>query len=512
ELSPVLALAANFDPNQISTKREISAAAINVSGRQRMLSQRTALLSLRLVCNQDRAEQEKLRHQLLLDIDLMETSHNGLLNGDEKMKLSGHLSEALLAMYFEPPFNLDREIRNYIAQVRALAQASTTELTQDNPHLRYIQDAASTQLLIALDAVVNQYQKDNEAQQLALDIDRAELYCQSCAATAAAKVQAEKLEKALQELKQTQAQLIHSERISSLGQLVASLAHEINNPVSFVHGNLSFANTYVQHLLELVRVYDEQYPQPNRAIQEKIEEIDLEFLSQDLPQVLSSMTVGIDRICQIVRSLRSFSRIDENEMKPVNLHDGIDSTLLILQNRFKAKNNRPGIEVIKEYGNLPLVECYAGQINQVLMNAIANAIDAIEDRIDQGSCFNPKIEIVTAVVGQSALIRIADNGIGMTEEVRSRLFDSFFTTKPLGKGTGLGLSISYQIVVEKHGGALWCESTPGQGTEFKIEIPLRQGVRAQTTLVSTASPLVWAVSDENPNILDKEVKGKKLLF
>ena len=508
----MLALAANFDPNQISTKREISAAAINVSGRQRMLSQRTALLSLRLVCTQDQTEQEKLRSQLLADIDLMETSHNGLLNGDEKMKLSGHLSPALKAMYFELPFHLDRQIRSYIAQVRALAQASTRELTQDNPYLRYIQDAADAQLLTALDAVVDRYQKENEAQQLALDIHRAELYCQSCGATAAAKIQAEKLQKALQELKQTQAQLIHSERISSLGQLVASLAHEINNPVSFVHGNLSFATNYVQELLDLVSVYQEHYPQFNRAIQDKIEQIDLEFLSQDLPQVLSSMTVGIDRICQIVRSLRNFSRADESVMNLFNLHEGIDSTLLILQNRFKAKNNCPRIELVKEYGNLPLVECYAGQINQVLMNAIANAIDAIEERMVQGSYPHPMIQIITAVVGKSALIRIADNGIGMTEEVQERLFDSFFTTKPLGKGTGLGLSISYQIVVEKHGGELWCESTPGQGTEFWIKIPLCQGVKAEATSVSAASPFICAGNPETPIKWDKEEKGEKLLL
>jgi signal transduction histidine kinase len=204
--------------------------------------------------------------------------------------------------------------------------------------------------------------------------------------------------------------------------------------------------------------------------------------------------------------------MDENEMKLVNLHEGIDSTLLILHTRLKAKDKRPAIEVIKEYGNLPLVECYAGQINQVLMNAIANAIDAIEDRMAHGSCPNPKIRIITAVVGESALIRIADNGIGMTEEVRQRLFDSFFTTKPLGKGTGLGLSISYQIVVEKHGGALWCESTPGQGTEFWIKIPLCQGVKAEAISVSAASPLICAASSETLNRWDKEDKGEKLLL
>ena len=476
----MLASPVNFDPNQMSTKREISAAAINVSGRQRMLSQRMALLSLRLVCIHSQAERELLRQQLLKDIDLMQNSHNGLLNGDQKLKLSGHLSRQLKMMYFEPPLNLDGQIRNYIVQVQALAQAPICALTLDNPHLLAIQDA-STQLLAALDAVVSQYQKESEAEQLALDINRAKLYYESCAATAAEEVHAEKLEQALQKLKQTQAQLIHTERISSLGQLVASLAHEINNPISFVHGNLSFATSYVQDLLDLVRIYQEQYPQLNAAIAlDKMADIDFEFLSQDLPHVLSSMTVGIDRIREIVLSLRSFSRTDDTTMKPVDLHAGIDSTLLILQHRLTKRN--PEIKLIKEYGNLPLVECYAGQINQVLANIISNGIDALEEVMSKSNDSIPEIRIRTLVEAESALILIADNGPGITEDVKLHLFDPFFTTKSVDKGTGLGLSICYQIVVEKHGGRVWCESSPGQGTQFWIKIPLRQEICSEEML------------------------------
>lgn len=502
EQLPVLALAANFDPNQISSNREISATVLNVSGRQRMLSQRTALLSLRLVYSQDQAEREKLRHQLLAAIDLMEQSHRGLLNGDRDLNLPGQPSAAIAAMYFEPPIDLDRQIRKYISEVRALAQVEERCLTQDNSHLCYIL-AASTPLLEALDAVVSQYQRENEAEQLALDITQAELYYQTCASAAAAQAQAQQLEKTLHELKQTQAQLIHTERICSLGQLVASVAHEINNPVNFIHGNLTYANTYVQDLIELLHLYQEQYPQPNAAIAERIAAIDLEYVIEDLPKVLSSMTVGIERISKIVLSLRNFSRVDETRMKPVDVHEGIDSTLLILHSRLKAKDNHPAIQIIKEYGNLPLVECYAGQLNQVFMNILGNAIDALEEghrswRMGRGGngekqksylsnaqCPMPKIWIHTEVLHPNHItVRISDNGPGMTEEVKAQLFNAFFTTKPTGKGTGLGLSICHQIVVEKHGGSIRCESSPGKGTEFRIEIPIQQRVCASQALAT----------------------------
>lgn len=288
------------------------------------------------------------------------------------------------------------------------------------------------------------------------------------------------LQQALHNLQQTQAQLIQTEKMSSLGQMVAGVAHEINNPVNFIYGNLNYANQYISDLLELVRLYQQYYPQAAAEIQEHSEAMDLDFLLADLPKMLSSMKTGAERIREIVVSLRNFSRHDEADVKPVDIHEGIESTLLILQNRLKGKPGHPDIQVIKEYGNLPLVECYAGQMNQVFMNILVNAIDALDSYNEQRSALaireNPStITIRTEMVNRNYVaIRIADNGPGMTEEVNKRLFDPFFTTKPVGKGTGLGLSISYQIVVQKHGGWLKCVSAPGEGAEFFIEIPVRQ--------------------------------------
>ncbi|KYC36901.1 serine/threonine protein kinase [Scytonema hofmannii PCC 7110] len=299
---------------------------------------------------------------------------------------------------------------------------------------------------------------------------------------------ASQLEQSLHKLQQTQAQLVQTEKMSSLGQLVAGVAHEINNPVNFIFGNLTHAKEYTQDVLRLLELYQKHDPFPDPEIQEEAQAIDLEFLLQDLPKLLSSMRIGAERIQKIVASLRTFSRMDEAEMKTVNLHEGIESTLMILQYRFKAKSDRPGIEVIKHYGNLPLVECYAGQLNQVFMNVLSNAIDSLEssgtiNALEQSLLNNqkllttPTITIHTEQVDNYQVeIRIADNGPGMPESVRQRLFDLFFTTKPVGKGTGMGLSISYQIVTEKHGGSLLCKSELGQGAEFIIRVPVRQPV------------------------------------
>lgn len=292
------------------------------------------------------------------------------------------------------------------------------------------------------------------------------------------------LESTLQELKQTQTQLIQTEKMSSLGQLVAGVAHEINNPVNFIHGNLIHASDYTKDLLKMLQLYQQQPSlNPDPEIQALAEEVDLEYLLEDLPKLLSSMRVGADRIRQIVLSLRNFSRLDEAEMKPVNIHEGIESTLLILQHRLQKKGDF-SIEIAKEYGELPLVECYAGQLNQVFMNILSNAIDALEEcSRGQGACQlltledarqrSNVIQIRTEAIDQGWVrIRIADNGSGIPEAALKKLFDPFFTTKPVGSGTGLGLSISYQIVVEKHGGRLECVSQPGQGAEFVIEIPV----------------------------------------
>ncbi|RCJ23104.1 hypothetical protein A6S26_00645 [Nostoc sp. ATCC 43529] len=341
------------------------------------------------------------------------------------------------------------------------------------------------------------------------------------------KQQAEDLAKALNELQQTQMQLVQSEKMSGLGQLVAGVAHEINNPVNFIYGNLAHANDYIQDLVGFIR-YQQLHPHPISEIEELAAEIDLEFLIEDLPKLLNSMKIGAQRIREIVLSLRNFSRMDEADMKEVNIHEGIDSTLMILEHRIKATPNRPAIQIIKEYSNLPLVECYAGQLNQVFMNILANAIDALEEAmgnaewgIESGEmgrlvlsgaevwgdeaegqgvggkvenlplflvpmpnaqcpmpnalCLIPTIRIHTELTREKqVVIRIADNGLGIPKQVKQRLFDPFFSTKPIGKGTGMGLSISYQIISQKHGGSLECISQPGSGAEFVVTIPLSQ--------------------------------------
>ncbi|HEY9655684.1 MAG TPA: ATP-binding protein [Crinalium sp.] len=296
------------------------------------------------------------------------------------------------------------------------------------------------------------------------------------------------LEQTLQELRHAQTQLVQSEKMSSLGQLVAGVAHEINNPVNFIHGNIHHASQYTQDLLDLLELYQDHCPAPTAAIQTTIEDIDLDFLRSDLPKLLVSMKVGADRIREIVQSLRSFSRLDEAEVKDVDIHEGIDSTLMILHSRLKLRADHPAIQVVKEYGNLPRIECYAGQLNQVFMNILSNAIDAMDDynqhRSPADCVAEPSIiTIRTKQQGDRVAIQIDDNGPGMSEQVQKRLFAPFFTTKAVGQGTGMGMSISHQVITERHKCTLQCSSQPWQGATFVIEIPIRQTPTGNTGLL-----------------------------
>jgi signal transduction histidine kinase len=288
------------------------------------------------------------------------------------------------------------------------------------------------------------------------------------------------LEALLTTLHSTQAQIVQSEKMSSLGQLVAGVAHEINNPASFIHGNLTHLRQYTAELFDLVQAYETAYPIPTPAITIATANTDIDFLREDLPKLLSSMHNGTDRIRQIVLSLRNFSRLDEAGIKAVDLHQGLDSSLMLLQHRLKEQDQRPAIQVIKHYGPIAPVECAAGSINQVFLNLLSNAIDAIDGVSSQDTL--PTLTIVTSQLDPSTVVMtIADNGSGIATAIQSKLFDPFFTTKPVGQGQGLGLSTSYQIVTVNHGGKLWFESTPGHGAKFVIELPI--------VAVSPSSPI-----------------------
>lgn len=287
----------------------------------------------------------------------------------------------------------------------------------------------------------------------------------------------QELTEALENLKQTQAQLVQSEKMSGLGQLVAGIAHEINNPISFISGNLIHFIEYAEGLLTLVEMYEQAFPELPITIQDFRESLDLEFVREDLPRLMSSIRGGSDRIREIVVNLRNFSRMDESDRKEADIHEGIDSTLVMVQHRLDESQ----IELFKDYGELPPIECYPGQLNQVFLNILTNAIDALCDRTqlspsqaisDDGETIPRKISIKTELQGEAVAIRITDNGVGIPPELQNQIFNPFFTTKEVGKGTGLGLAISYEIIVKKHQGQIQCQSHPSRGTEFTLEIPL----------------------------------------
>ena len=393
---------------------------------------------------------------------------------------------------------LSRSIINPLNRLTAAIQ----QMTQGNLSQKLIVHK-NNELAILADSF-NQMSDRLSHSMTALE-DRAEALQKS---EAEASEKAIKLEQAFRDLHQAQGYLVQSEKMASLGQLVAGVAHEINNPVSFIAGNVQPAQEYANDLLELIRLYQQEYPHPSPALVTMSEDIDLEFIVDDFPRLLASMKVGTDRISTIIKSLRTFSRLDEAEYKFTNIHDGLDSTLMILHSRLREQPNRPEIAVLKDFNELPKVRCYPGPLNQVFMNIIVNAIDALDgywlsQRRNNGSPFKdisrlesrlqktnnpalmsvmlkewrPEIQIQTCKTQENTvLIKISDNGPGIPDIISQKIFDPFFTTKKIGKGTGLGLSISYQIIVDQHKGAFSCHSEPGKGTTFSVEIPLQQRV------------------------------------
>jgi two-component system, NtrC family, sensor kinase len=416
-----------------------------------------------------RGVSQSLTTTVLYSISLLEVAQWNLWKNLGLLFLLGSSIVAVI------DFLIAQTITRHLQAVTQVAQQVTYESNFDLQAPVTTEDEVGI-LAIAFNQLIQQVKRllaeQNEANQ------KLELYSQTLEEKIEERTQALRqknivLKETLQELTHTQSQLIQNEKMSSLGHLVAGIAHEINNPVNFIYGNLKYIDDYTKQLLWLLQLYQKHYPHPKTEIQNAKKQADLEYLTEDLPKILTSMKVGADRIREIVLSLRIFSRLDEAEFKSADIHEGIDSTLLILQHRLKPEKTRPKITVIKEYSDIPKIQCFAGQLNQVLMNILANAIDALEEAFQKGLCPEPIIRISSAQMNETVVINIADNGTGIPEAIQSYLFDPFFTTKPVGKGTGMGLSISYQIITEKHGGSLRCISSPGQGTEFVITIPVR---------------------------------------
>ncbi|MFP4099149.1 ATP-binding protein [Coleofasciculus sp.] len=453
---------------KIQSIRAIQSAVINVSGRQRMLLQRTALLCFKLVCSRDENEQNFWRLNLIDNINIMEKSHHDLIYGNTQTNLPGINSEEIRKIYFEPPFMIDQRVNHYITQVRLFSKLPMAEITLNNSYFKDIQKAAFQDLLSGLDFVVSFHEKESDAQLAKLYQKQENLSQEITRSVAVTQAQAKQLEELLAEQQKFHLKVIQSEKMASLGELVAGITHEINNPVNCIANNLVFVRQYINDILRLLKQYIQNYPYPSPDIQNLATEIDLDYIIDDLPEIVNTIQLSSERIVELVRTINNFSRVDESKMQPFNLNQGIDSTLTILKYRLKNKNTCSQIKVIKQYGELPLVECHGGQINQVFMNLLSNAIDVLHNQVIPGI-----ITIRTEMTSnQSVMIRLIDNGSGMPADVKARIFEPFFTTKPIGRGTGLGLAISEKIIVQNHGGTIECISELGTGTEFNIELPV----------------------------------------
>ncbi|AFY37614.1 histidine kinase [[Leptolyngbya] sp. PCC 7376] len=452
---------------ELEQMRETNAAVINISGRQRMLSQKVALYSMRLVVAPPEL-QEELRQQLSEILDLMAKSHQGLLHGDTHLKLACSQSAEISKIYYQSPYQLDQQVCDYIEAGRMLLACSTSELTTENVYLQRILNAASEPLLSALDAAVSQYQKEKENADFAIDIYQAQLYQSSLDAQAIAEERAQELKRTVKKLKSTQKQLVQSEKLSTLGYLSAGLAHEINNPLNFIYGNIAHAKEHVEDLMAFLDVLKTIELDPKiTAVSETLE---LDYLRQDLPQVMESMLHGSERIRDLVIDLQKLARQDPDKKVFSDLHATLDSSLVILQHRL---HEQQPIQVIKRYdAALQKIPCHTSQINQVFLNILNNAIDAIHKTERTG-----QITISTQLIASQsrpAFVRVTvgDNGMGITQETMQHMFEPFFTTKMPGDGTGLGLSISRQIIVDSHQGDLRCLSQPNEGAHIIVDLPV----------------------------------------
>jgi two-component system, NtrC family, sensor kinase len=466
---------------QLENQREIDSAVLNISGRQRMLSQRIALLLTLLLLAPSQSRREAIRQELQSLVDTLHHSHLNLLQGNAALKLPSRHSEEIDAIYWQSPVNLNQKILHYISCVQGFLDRADEALDIDDPDLQHLIHVEANQVLQALEVAVQQYAQESEARQTSMIAQLINLCEQREQMIISAHAQAKTLNETLCELHQTQAKLIHTEKMKGLGQLVAGIAHEVNNPVSFIHGNLKHAIEYSQDLIALIQTYESEYPNPTLPLQLQYEDLDVPFLTHDFPELMLSMKSGTERLRDIVLSLRNFARLDEAELKCVDVHEGLESAILLIQHRLLSHsldiNHSPAnrIQIQKQYGKLPRLHCYAGQLNQVFIAILNNAIDALELALELDPTAQPKISITThCLLDESTTsieICIRDNGVGIAEGIQTQIFNPFFTTKPVGQGTGLGLAICHQIIAQ-HQGEISCQSQLGQFTELVIRLPV----------------------------------------
>lgn len=469
----------------ISSELKQDALIINLAGRQRMLSQKIAKTILQIKIVQDIKYSVNAPHQELVEAYKqfdetllgLELGRNVIGSDGKSVYLSGVKTDKgkLLVMQAKGIWKIYKSKIDFIILSRG--NISEPELS----HAIIYSNQINVKLLDLMNQLTTEQQ--NIANRKALSLQFFQLtglffalvnfFFLVSHSLKSLTESDDKIAETIHDLKIAQSQLIQNEKMNSLGQIAAGIAHEINNPISFIYSNIPYAQTYLHDLLELIEIYQKKCPQSEPEIEGFIQLMDLDFVKQDLPHLLNSMAFGANRIQNIVIALRTFSQLDQSKIKQVDIHQNIDSILMLLQNQLYSQVEHKNITVIKEYDNLPFIECNAANLNQVFLNILTNSIDALQENLMMN--INPQINITTKLLETNdCLISIADNGVGISQEYQQKIFDPFFTTKPVGKGTGLGLFVSYQIIVEEHNGQILCSSSLGKGTEFQIKIPVTQ--------------------------------------